>query len=245
MSKVLCEKSDLIAIADSVRSKTGTTGRMKITEIPQKIEAIETGGNINLQEKALTITSNGITTVTPDTSYDALSKVDVTVNVVGDGGSPTGPYIEYTSLDSSGRVFTAKFRGTIVPEHAFSYLAELTSVDMPDNVIAIGDNGFYRCPKLQLTSLPPGITSLGDFAFANCTGLETVRFTSTVSSIPNGVFSGCPKLSTIYVPWSQGKQQMLLGVRAMPPLFTIILIESNTQILSNSLPNKVKKFFEQ
>nr|DAX21393.1 MAG TPA: hypothetical protein [Caudoviricetes sp.] len=31
----------------------------------------------------------------------------------------------------------------------------------------------------------------------------------------------------------------------MPPLFTIILIESNTQILSNSLPNKVKKFFEQ
>lgn len=205
MSKVLCEKSDLIAIADSVRNKTGTTGGMKVSEIPQKIEAIETGSNINLQEKALTITSNGITTVTPDTSYDALSKVDVTVNVVGDGGPPTGPYIEYTSLDSSGRVFTAKFRGTIVPEYAFAYLAELTSVDMPDNVIAIGDSGFYRCPKLQLTSLPSEITSLGDFAFANCTGLETVKFTSTVSSIPNGVFSGCTKLSTIYVPWSQGQ----------------------------------------
>lgn len=53
MSKVLCEKSNLVAIADSVRSKTGTTGGMKITEIPQKIEAIETGGNINLQEKLL------------------------------------------------------------------------------------------------------------------------------------------------------------------------------------------------
>ena len=228
MSKVLCEKSDLVAIADSVRNKTGTTDGMRVSEIPQKIEAIETGSNINLQEKALTITSNGITTVTPDTSYDALSKVDVTVSVVGDGGPPTGPYIEYTSLNSSGRVFTAKFRGTIVPEYAFAYLAELTSVDMPDNVIAISDNGFYRCPKLQLTSLPPritsigdytfrncskmvltslpsGITSIGDFAFANCTGLETVRFTSTVSSIPNGVFSGCPKLSTIYVPWSQGQ----------------------------------------
>lgn len=53
MSKVLCEKSDLVAIADSVRSKTGTSGGMKITEIPQKIEAIEAGGNINLQEKLL------------------------------------------------------------------------------------------------------------------------------------------------------------------------------------------------
>lgn len=53
MSKVLCEKSDLIAIANSVRNKTGTTEGMKVTEIPQKIEAIKTGGNINLQENLL------------------------------------------------------------------------------------------------------------------------------------------------------------------------------------------------
>lgn len=53
MSKVLCEKSDLVAIANSVRNKTGITGGMKVTEIPQKIEAIETGGNIKLQENLL------------------------------------------------------------------------------------------------------------------------------------------------------------------------------------------------
>lgn len=200
MSKVLCEKSDLIAIADSVRNKTGTTGGMKVSEIPQKIEAIETGSNINLQEKALTITSNGITTVTPDTSYDALSKVDVTVNVVGDGGSPTGPYIEYTSLDSSGRVFTAKFRGTIVPEYAFAYLAELTSVDMPDNVIAIGDNGFYRCPKLQLASLPPGITSLGDFAFSDCSKLALTSLPSGITSIGDQAFRDCFSLALTGLP---------------------------------------------
>lgn len=34
MSKVLCEKSDLVAIANSVRNKTGITGGMKVTEIP-------------------------------------------------------------------------------------------------------------------------------------------------------------------------------------------------------------------
>lgn len=202
MSKVLCEKSDLVAIADSVRNKTGTTDGMRVSEIPQKIEAIETGSNINLQEKALTITSNGITTVTPDTSYDALSKVDVTVNVVGDGGSPTGPYIEYTSLDSSGRVFTAKFRGTIVPEYAFAYLAELTSVDMPDNVIAISDNGFYRCPKLQLTSLPSGITSIGDFAFLNCYQLSLTALPSGITSIGQYAFNNCPRLAlTALPPW--------------------------------------------
>ena len=181
----------------------------------------------------LPTSSKGMRKVTiqkPDTLLSENIKKDVVIGGVTGAllAPPTGPYIEYTSLDSSGRVFTAKFRGTIVPEYAFAYLAELTSVDMPDNVIAIGDNGFYRCPKLSLTSLPSGITSIGqyafrncskmvltslpsgitsigDFAFANCTGLETVRFTSTVSSIPNGVFSGCTKLSTIYVPWSQGQ----------------------------------------
>ena len=82
MSKVLCEKSDLVAIADSIRSKTGSTDGMKVAEIPQKIEAIETGSNINIQaSKSITYTSNGTATITPDAGYDALSSVDVTVNV--------------------------------------------------------------------------------------------------------------------------------------------------------------------
>ena len=84
MSKVLCEKSDLVAIADSIRSKTGSTDGMKVSEIPQKIEAIETGSNINIQaSKSITYTSNGTATITPDAGYDALSSVDVTVDVSG------------------------------------------------------------------------------------------------------------------------------------------------------------------
>ena len=87
MSKVLCEKSDLVAIADSIRSKTGSTDGMKVAEIPQKIEAIETGSNINIQaSKSITYTSNGTATITPDEGYDGLSSVDVTVNVSGGGG---------------------------------------------------------------------------------------------------------------------------------------------------------------
>ena len=150
--------------------------------------------------KALTITSNGTVSVTPDAPYDALKKVDVTVNVASGGGSPTDPYIEYTSLDSSGRVFTAKFRGTIVPEYAFANLAELTSVDMPDNVIAIGDNGFYRCPKLQLTSLPPGIISLGDYAFSDCSKLALTSLPSGITSIGDQAFRDCSSLALTSLP---------------------------------------------
>ena len=40
--------------------------------------------------KALTITSNGTVSVTPDAPYDGLSSVDVTVNVASGGGGSTG-----------------------------------------------------------------------------------------------------------------------------------------------------------
>ena len=143
-----------------------------------------------------------VTIQKPDTMLPENIKKDVVIGGVTGAleAPPTGPYIEYTSLDSSGRVFTAKFRGTIVPEHAFSYLAELTSVDMSDNVIAIGDSGFYRCPKLQLTSLPSEITSLGDFAFSDCSKLALTSLPSGITSIGEQAFRDCVRLALTALP---------------------------------------------
>lgn len=153
----------------------------------------------------LPTSSKGMRKVTiqkPDTLLSQNIKKDVVIGGVTGAleAPPTGPYIEYTSLDSFGRVFTAKFRGTIVPEYAFAYLAELTSVDMPDNVIAIGDNGFYRCPKLSLTSLPSGITSIGDFAFLNCYQLSLTALPSGITSIGQYAFNNCPRLALTALP---------------------------------------------
>ena len=153
----------------------------------------------------LPTSSKGMRKVTiqkPDTLLSENIKKDVVIGGVTGAllAPPTGPYIEYTSLDSSGRVFTAKFRGTIVPEYAFAYLAELTQVDMPDNVIAIGDNGFYRCPKLSLTSLPSGITSLGDYAFADCSMLTLTSLPSGITSLGDYVFRDCPRLALTSLP---------------------------------------------
>ena len=153
----------------------------------------------------LPTSSKGMRKVTiqkPDTLLSENIKKDVVIGGVTGAllAPPTGPYIEYTSLDSFGRVFTAKFRGTVVPEYAFAYLAELTSVDMPDNVIAIGDNGFYRCPKLSLTSLPSGITSIGDFAFLNCYQLSLTTLPSGITSIGQYAFNNCPRLALTSLP---------------------------------------------
>ena len=79
------------AISESIANKGVTVpSGTKIDGMATLIDSIPTGGAAVQPSKALTVTSNGTTTITPDAPYDAIKQVDLTVNVASGGGGGAG-----------------------------------------------------------------------------------------------------------------------------------------------------------
>ena len=98
--------------SDTVTPETLQKGYTAHDKSGTKITGTLEASSVSVQpSKSVTITSNGTVSVTPDTPYDALSSVDVTVNVASGGGGenetciitlegeiPIGGFIAFTFL---------------------------------------------------------------------------------------------------------------------------------------------------
>ena len=69
----------LIDVSSAIKQKTGDNTPIPASDFDTEILSIETVGTY--QEKELTITQNGNFNLLPDTGYDALSSVEVEVNI--------------------------------------------------------------------------------------------------------------------------------------------------------------------
>ncbi|MDE6275276.1 MAG: leucine-rich repeat protein, partial [Clostridia bacterium] len=60
---------------------------------------------------------------------------------------------------------------------------------IPNYIIRIGQNAFYRCSELTSIEIPSSVTSIGSEAFSDCSGLTSIEIPSTVTRIESSAFS--------------------------------------------------------
>ena len=107
---------------------------------------------------------------------------------------------------------------TKIGEYAFSYCANLTSVDFP-SATSIGEYAFSNCANLTSVDFPSA-TSIGEYAFSYCANLTSVDFPSA-TRIGSKAFFSCRNLSTLILR----KRAVLSSTNAIPSQ-TIVYVEN-------------------
>ena len=283
-NKGLVSKQNLVNIGNAIRTKTGETAPIALTDMPSKILALGTAENPLIatsdsematyladadksgmfvqfngtsttyvngevyrimdsgdttqyvpttdikveQEKSITITENGSTSVIPDTGK-TLSKVNITTNVPQSGNVTKG--LVFSEYDTDGYPHKAEFVGmssipnyycssifstnsfgknianitipnrvTSIGNSAFSGCSSLTSITIPNRVTSIRDGTFSGCSSLTSITIPNSVTNIGNYAFNGCSGLASIEIPDSVTSIGYDAFYGCSSLTTLTIP---------------------------------------------
>ena len=198
----------LTAIANAIRTKTGSTDTMTLAEMATAISNIQTGsvqepyieetydGNGNLTDVKL----HGYTKIRNCAFYDcsnlALTSLPSEITSIGISAFYECSNLALTSLPGG---------LTSINEYTFRGCSKLALTSLPSGITSIGKQAFYSCSSLALSSLPSGITSIGDSAFEHCHGISSLTFEGKPSSIGRTAFYGCINLKTINVPWAEGE----------------------------------------
>lgn len=182
-------------VADSIRTKTGTTELINAQDFSDKILSIQTGGGENTLKKLLDATKSCyyLFYKYSGTSVDDLIQPSDTENVT------TMRYMfnNCTNLTTIPQFNTSKVTDM---NNIFYFCKALTSIPQLDtsNVTAM-NSMFYSCKAL--TSIPLLDTSKVTFMnsmFTECSNLTSIPQlnTSKVTDM-NGMFYGCSSLTTI------------------------------------------------
>ena len=110
---------------------------------------------------------------------------------------------------------------TGIREYAFGGCTDLTSINIPESVISIGDGEFSNCIGLASINIPESVISIGDYAFGGCSSLKSISsFSTTTPTLGGGVFTGLPKNGILHIkPGATGYDAWL---SALPSGWTIV-----------------------
>lgn len=95
-----------------------------------------------------------------------------------------------------GNTYPVKYIGL----EAFSGCTSLTSIQLPETIISIGEFAFQGCIGLTSINFPSSLKTINSAAFNGCTGLSSLSIPSNVKKIGSSAFLGCTSLTSVTIP---------------------------------------------
>ena len=120
--------------------------------------------------------------------------------------------------------YTIKNGTKTIVYNAFVNCMKVTSITIPDSVIAIGERAFYNCKSMASITIGNGVTSIGDYAFYDCKSLSSVHITDVAK------WCGIELASQSANPLSYAKNLYLNG-----KLITDLVIPDSVTSISHSV----------
>lgn len=261
MAKYVVEGASLIAIAASIREKTGKTASLTLAQMPTEIGSIESGGeeqiadltaentelkaqNDELQTQVWDLTeekehlSDEIENLNYNIENLTAENAELTERIEelesGSGGS-SGTGISKLALLASGQPFALTAEdlegAEIIVEEAF-YAAYITEITIPSNVKEIVNYAFGYKNTLKKVTIHEGLITLGSGAFSYCEQLEEVNLPASLTE-GYSAFQGCTSLSkvTLNEGISVIDQYMFYGCTALTEIY---FPKSITRIKTNA-----------
>ena len=209
MTEYLVNDTDMTAVADAIRTKSGTSDALVFPDgFVSAVQAIQAGSGGDDGSFKAVIERTAVKPLLPSNltsigNYTFASCTNLALTSLPDGltGTGTDAFSSCTKL-----ALTSLPSGfTKIMQNAFGGCTNIALTSLPDGVTSIGQYAFKNCTGLAITSLPEGVTSIGQYAFQNCTGLTSITFRGTpTGTIYSNAFQNCTNLTTINVPWAEG-----------------------------------------
>ncbi len=83
---------------------------------------------------------------------------------------------------------------------AFYGCENLSSIELPNSLLTIGDYAFAGCISLKSIDIPDNVEYIGERAFCNCNKISMVQIGKKVSYIGSEAFAFCSSLTNIELP---------------------------------------------
>ena len=114
----------------------------------------------------------------------------------GGSGDPEGGSADYLELRANLRDYQSNVAG--VPNGAFIYCHDLTSIDLP-NCSYVGNSAFEECSMLQTVNIP-NAEHMGEKAFKGCNAITSIDLPNLQLALGESIFEACTSLAKVNIP---------------------------------------------